>query len=158
MPVQVCTQHSKVIRASPTKCCCKYTHVCVAEIRVAPKGRNFIRASPVLLRAYTCVLQKSGLHQEVEMLSGLRCEHRHTQNTHTHTCVTHTHVRCGLGHLRVAPKGQGYKGSADHLLLRAHSCVLKKQINPGLHPKVDMLQGFGRPGAAVSIRMCVEEQ
>ena len=90
MSVQVCTQHSKVIRASPTKCCCKHTHVCVAEIRVAPKGRNFIRASPVLLRAYTCVLQKSGLHQEVEMLSGLRCEHRHT---HTHTRASHTHTR-----------------------------------------------------------------
>ena len=125
MSVQVCTQHSKVIRASPTKCCCKHTHVCVAEIRVAPKGRNFIRASPVLLRAYTCVLQKSGLHQEVEMLSGLRCEHRHTQNTHTHTCVTHTRA------------------------LRTRSLEGCTQ-----EPRV---QGFGRPLAAASTHMCVEQ-
>ena len=82
-----------------------HTHVCcrIRQFKTAPfKGYKGF-ADQVLLRAYTCVLQKSGLHQEVEMLSGLRCEHRHT----------HTHVRCGLGHLRVAPKGQGYKGAVS---------------------------------------------
>ena len=101
-----------------------HTHVCcrIRQFKTAPfKGYKGF-ADQVLLRAYTCVLQKSGLHQEVEMLSGLRCEHRHT-----HTHVRHTHTR--------ALRTRSLEGCTQE-------------------PRV---QGFGRPLAAASTHMCVEQ-
>ena len=75
-------------------------------------------ADQVLLRAYTCVLQKSGPEPEVEILSRLRREH--------------THVPCRLGHLRVAPEGQGLQGLQGFArLLRAYICVLQNKLNQG---------------------------
>ena len=123
-------------------------------------------ADQVLLRAYTCVLQKSGPEPEVEILSRLRREH--------------THVPCRLGHLRVAPEGQGlqglqgfarllrayicvlqnklnqgctkgtkyYKASADQVLLQAYMCVLQNDKTQGFTQGSTDTQRFGRPPAA----------
>ena len=84
-------------------------HLFIAEIEAAPRGRNFIEASP------------------------------------TNCCCENTHVFCRLSHLRVAPKSA-----------TTHMCAAKS-IKTGLHPGVEMLQRFGRPGAAASTHMCAAE-
>ena len=121
----ICTPVSKVTKAWPTSCCCEQTpgccricqfraapniqglqgfcrpnaaasiHMCVAEIKPAPKGRNSIRASPT-----NCYCQ-------------------------------HTHVCRRMEHLEFHPRIKGYKGSPDHLLQRAYTCVFQNKSNQG---------------------------
>ena len=62
-----------------------------------------------------------------------------------YTCVSQN------GALGVPPKDQGLQGFARPFVAASiHMCV-PKQIKSGLHPRVDMLQGSGRQGAAVSV-------
>ena len=142
-----CTHGSRVTNVWPTKCGWEHTHVCcrICRFKVASKGhgiREFGRSiatvgqlrvvpgsrvtkawptSQLLLRAYTCVLQRNP------------------------------------GCTRIAPKDQGLQGFARPLDASVHMCVASN-IKPGLHPRVDMFQGSGRPRAAVSANMCAEEQ
>ena len=111
------------------------THMCVAEyvsskLRPTFKGYKGF-ADQVLLRAYTCVAQKSGLHPGVEILSR-----------------PHTHVRCRLGYLRVAPKGQGLQGLQGFARPLAAASFTQGST---------ATQRFGRPPAAAGTHRCVAE-
>ena len=100
-------------------------------------------ADQVLLRAYTCVLQKSGLHPGVEILPG---KHRPTA-----AVTIHTH---GLQNESLEGCTEGSRVTK----IRPTDCFINmrvaKHIKSGLRPRVEMFQGFGRPGAAASIHMC----
>ena len=82
------------------------------------------------------------------------CEHAHVYCRH-HTCTQGSKFYQGFadqlplsayacvlqnGSL-VAPKDQGFKGSPDQLLQRTYTWRVERQIEAGLHPRVDMLQG-----------------
>ena len=55
-----------------------------------------------------------------------------------------------MNHLRVAPKDQGLQGFARPVAAATiHVCVAI-QVKSGLHPRVEMFPGFGRPGAGTS--------
>ena len=84
-----CTQGSKFARfGRPVVAVSTHTHASVAayvssRLRPTIKGYEGF-ADQVLLRAYTCVLQKSGLRPGVERLAGLR---RPTAAVSIHMCV-----------------------------------------------------------------------
>ena len=134
-----CCQHTHV--------CCRMEH-----LRVARKGQGLqgIARPKLLLRTCTCVLQKqikSELHPRVEMSQR---SSRPGAAVSTYTCVlqnnktqgftqgsavakawpgwttcrgVHTHVHCRIHQCRVAPRVKIYKGLADQMLLRVHTCL-----------------------------------
>ena len=92
-----------------------------------------IFADQMLLRAYTCVLQKSHLHQRVEIL---------IRTSPTNCCCQHTHVCCRMDHLELQLRIKGYKGSPDQLLQRAYTCALQNKSNHGCTQGSKFFQGF----------------
>ena len=103
MSVQGCNQHSKVIRVSPTKCCCQHTDV-YCRIGVAPKGLFFIRASPTncgCKHTYVCCrLSHFRVAPEDQGLQGFA---RPVAAASIHW---HTHVCCKTNQIRAARKGR----------------------------------------------------
>ena len=146
---QGCTQGSRLPRFRRPVVAAS-THMCVAEyvrsgLHPTSKGYKGL-ADRVLLRAYTRVLLQTGLHPGVEILPGLR---RSTANC----CCEHTHTRVlQIGsHLRAAAKDQGlHRFPRPVAAASTHTHVFYKK-------QAQMLQGFGRRGAAAGTHMCAEE-
>ena len=87
-------------------------------------------ADQTLLRACTCVLQTSHLHPRVEILSGLR---RPTATVSIRMCVAEWITCC--------TQGSRVQGFARPVVAANIHMRVERQIEAGLHPRVDMLQG-----------------
>ena len=110
------------IKASPTNCCCEHTHVCCRL--------NHLRAAPKDqgLQGFSRPIAAASTHMRLAKSNqGCTQGSRITRLRPTHCCCEHTHVGCRMNRLKVAPKDQA-------------------------------LQGFGRPIAAASIHMFVARQ
>ena len=118
MSVQGCNQHSKVIRVSPTKCCCQHTDV-YCRIGVAPKGLFFIRASPT-----NCCCEHTHGMLQTESLEGCTRGSRVTRVRPASCCCEHTHVCCKTNQIRAAPKGRYVTRvrSIRHCCKHTHVC------------------------------------
>ena len=136
--VQNCTHHSIVTKVSPTKCCCEHTHAycrhqgcnthvrCrLGHLRVAPKGQGlqglqgFARPLAAASTQRCCKINQARAAPEGRNITRLRP---------TRCCCKHTYACCRMIKLRVSPKDQRlHAGLADHLLLRAHTCVLQNR-------------------------------
>ena len=117
MSVQGCFQHSKVIRVSPTKCCCKH------EIRVAPKGRNCLSelrrpTAAVSIHTVCCRLSHLRVAPEDQGLQGFA---RPVAAASIHMCVA-KQIKSGL-HPRVDMlQGSGRSGTAVSI----HMCAAEQ--------------------------------
>ena len=110
---------------------------------------------------FICVLQNESTQGGLQRLRVTKVWPTHCCCEHTHMCVAgevnaeldrgsrvarvwparccceHTHACCRKIHVRV--------GLADHVLLQTHMCAA--------HPRVEVLQTFGRPRAAASLHI-----
>ena len=153
-----CTQGSKVLWGRPTNCCCKHTHVCMAEShvnsRLAPRikkvqefGRPTAAAS-----IHICVLQKKkGLNPRTKACQGCG------KPSAAYTCVFQKNSS------RLHPRVKGYTGLADQLLLRAYTCVLQDISIQGCTCKCVSVKGYNSLADQLLLRehtcdMCVAEK
>ena len=156
-------------KARPTNCCCDHTHVCckINQIRAAPRGRTYYQGSAdqmllqayqrrVALRvkvyegladqtlqgAYTCVWQN-------KRIQGCSQGSKVAKAWPTSCFCEHTHVCCRIRQFNVA----------QTVLLRGHTLRghMRLADQSRVAPMDQRLQTFGRPIAAVSTHMCLEE-
>ena len=143
--IQGCTQGSKVVWGRPTNSCCEHTHVCVAESHVNS------RLAPRIKK-----VQEFG---------------RPTAAASIHICVSETVPGCTQGSQvtrdwpttceNMSSQGctQGPRVTSvwPTMCCCEHTHVCCRIYQFRVAPRVDMLQGFGRPGAAASLHICFAE-
>ena len=139
--IRVAPKGRNFIRASLTNCCCEHTHVCcrLSHLRVAPEGQG--------LQGFARPVAAASIHMCVEKTNQIRAapKGRYVARVRpTRCCCKHMH--CRIIKLRLSPKGQRLQrlGLADHLLRRAHTCVLQNESMQSC-TEGQGLQRFGRP-------------
>ena len=144
------------------------THTCVAEYVSSKLHPTFNCykgfADQVLLRAYTCILQTSGLQYtralQTRSLEGCTQGPRVTRVARvrpTTCCCEHTKVLQNKSSQGCTRGSKYYNASADQVLLQAYICVLQNDKTQGFTQGSTVTRRFGRPPAAAGTHMCVAE-
>ena len=104
-------------------------HICIAEIRVAPRDRSFTRASPT-----NCCCEHT--HARCR-LNHLRVAPKVTRVRPTNCGCNHTHVFCIINQIRAAPKGRNVSRVRPTRCCCKHTRVCCRMIKLWAHARIN---------------------